>query len=81
MKYSLFTGCISPPTKSCFVCHGRLTKHNQLSLVTYYLPNGPLPFLKVELHCRICDLNYEITKYGNGKEGYVYYRDLGVIED
>ena len=28
----------------------------------------------------MCDLNYGITKYGNKKEGYVYYRDLGVIE-
>ena len=28
MKYPFFTGFISPPTKSCFICHGKLTKHN-----------------------------------------------------
>lgn len=80
MKFPLFAGCIAPPTKSCLVCHNDLKKHNNPSPVTYYLPSGPLPFVKVELRCRACELNYGITKYGNTKEGYKYYSHLGIVE-
>lgn len=80
MEFPLFAGCIAPPTKFCLLCHDELKKHNSPTHVTYYLPSGPLPFVKVELRCCSCELNYGITKYGNSKEGYTYYNHLGIVE-
>jgi len=74
-----FAGCIAPPTKHCFVCSGQLTKHNKPCRVTYYLASGPLPFIKVELRCRSCKLNYAISKWGNSSEGYEYYGTLNDV--
>ena len=75
-----FAGCVSPPTKTCLLCHQELQKNNKPCIVTYYLVNGPLPVLKVELRCRSCGLNYGITKYGNGVEGYKFYDSPGIVE-
>lgn len=75
-----FAGCICPPTKTCFLCHNELQKSNKPCIVTYYLVNGPLPVLKVELRCRACGLNYGITKYGNSVEGYKFYDSPGIVE-
>ena len=79
-RFLPFAGCITPPTKVCFFCNSDLQKHNKPSRVTYYLASGPLPFLKVELRCRTCNVNYGIVKYGNNSDGYQYYSSLGVVE-
>ena len=79
-EHKLFAGCIAPPTKVCTVCGGNLQKHNKPSCVTYFLASGPLPFLKVELRCRACNLNYGISKFGNTKDGFKYYDRAGIIE-
>jgi len=76
----IFAGCIAPPTKVCFVCRGNLQKHNKPSCVTYYLASGPLPILKVELRCRVCKLNYGISKFGNTNGGLKYYDRAGIVE-
>ena len=75
-----FAGCVCPPTKTCLLCHQELQKNNKPCVVTYYLVNGPLPVLKVELRCRSCGLNYGITKYGNGVQGYKFYDSTGIVE-
>ena len=74
-----FAGCIAPPTKICFVCDQEFQKHNNPYLVMCYLASGPLPFLKVELHCRTCEIKYGIVKHGN-KERYKHYKNVGDIE-
>ena len=79
-KFVPFAGCIAPPAKVCLLCDQELQKHNNPCVVTYYLPSGPLPFLKVELRCRTCGINYGIVKYGNSTEGYKHYDGVGVIE-
>jgi len=76
----IFAGCIAPATKVCFVCGGNLQKNNKPSCVTYYLASGPLPFLKVELRCRVCKLNYGISKFGNTTGGLKYYDRAGIVE-
>jgi len=75
-----FAGCIAPPIKYCLICQQELTKHNNPTHVTYYLPEGPLPFLKVELRCRTCQYNYGVSKYGNNKEGYKFYNKQSIVE-
>lgn len=75
-----FAGCICPPTKTCLLCQQDLQKNNKPCIVTNYLVNGPLPFLKVELRCRTCGLSYGITKYGNNEEGYKFYESSGIAE-
>jgi len=77
---SLFAGCIAPPVKYCLVCQEELKKHNNPTHITYYLPEGPLPILKVELRCRTCQYNYGITKYGNKTVGYRFYKDQVIVE-
>jgi len=79
-KYPIFAGCIAPPTASCVRCNGELTKHNSPTLVSFYRINSPLPFLKVELCCCTCGINYGISKFANAKEGYKYYICLGIVE-
>ena len=79
-EFPPFAGCIAPATKVCLVCNQELQKHNKPCLITYYLASGPLPFLKVELRCRTCEINYGIVKYGNSTDGYKHYDNLGVIE-
>ena len=73
-------GCIAPPTNLCFVCGGSLHVNNKPTVVTLYHISGPLPFFKVELRCRACQINYSITKHGNNMHGYRYYDQLGIIE-
>ena len=75
-----FAGCIAPPTKVCFFCNSELQKNNKPIRVTCYFASGPLPFLKVELRCRSCKINYGIVKHGNTTEGYEYYRSLSIVE-
>ena len=75
-----FAGCIGPPTKTCLLCHQELQKNNKPCIITHYLVNGPLPFLKVELRCRTCRLSYGITKYGNNEDGYKFYDSSGTVE-
>jgi len=77
---SVVAGCIAPPTNLCFVCGGNLHANNKPTMVTLYHVSGPLPFLKVELRCRTCQINYSITKHGNSMHGYRYYDHLGIIE-
>ena len=75
-----FAGCIAPPTRVCFSCNNELQKNNKPTYVTYYLASGPLPFLKVELRCRSCKINYGIVKYGNVTDGCQYYGSLRMVE-
>ena len=76
----LFSGSIAPPTNLCLVCGGNLHVNNKPTMVTLYHIDGPLPFVKVELRCRSCQINYGIAKYGNIMHGYRYYDQLGIIE-
>lgn len=85
----IFSGCMPPicrlhnPTyqSMSFLQWQFAEKQQTVCRVTYYLASGPLPFLKVELRCRMCKVNYGIVKHGNSDDGYQYYNShLGVVE-
>lgn len=71
-----YGGCFSPPTSVCYRCGNDLVKNNKPSIVSFYTTEELLPMKKVDLRCRQCQINYGITKYGNSKDGYIYYPQL-----
>ena len=51
-----------------------------LVMVTYFTVSGAIPVKKVELQCRVCNVSYGITKFGNKEKGYEHYPSLGPAE-
>ena len=77
---SPFAGCLAPPTAVCYSCQGALQKNNKPVMVAYFTVSGAIPVKKVELRCRVSNVNYGITKFGNKEKGYEYYPSLGPAE-
>ena len=49
---------LGPPVASCYACDGQLQTHNPPTNIFCYGLDGPIPALKITLHCGTCGLNY-----------------------
>ena len=66
---------VGPPVTNCLSCNSPLQENHRPTSVVCYTLDGPIPVLKITLHCRACQKNYRYSQYGSKDDGYTYYRD------
>lgn len=81
IRNEVYGGCLAPPTTSCYSCDAALQKNNPPVYVNLYTSTGAIPMKKVELRCRVCNINYGMAKYGNKEMGYKYYSSLRAVAE
>lgn len=72
LKYCRFVHAHGIRNTICISWHALLL----VAINPAVLASGPMSFIKVELRCRSCKLNYASSKWGNSSEGYEYYSTL-----
>lgn len=64
-----------PPTTICYSCGSNLQLQNQRpARIAVFEKEGPVPGIKFTLRCRPCNLNYGFSMFGNGDNGYRFYK-------
>ena len=71
---------ISPPVKFCNKCNSLLSSHRKPTQVRLHTRVGTKLATKYILRCRHCSFRYHPTRYGNEREGFKLFSDVGLVE-